>query len=585
MSKLLWFFIKSAPAVLGASLLTFQSASAAPETASESISEPNRTTATRVLNLQTPENLVAQALPNAQTGNDALEMLRQRNESKRLDGQLNEEDPMEQITSVSELRDVSPTEWAYEALRSLVERYGCIVGYPDRTYRGNRALTRWEFAAGLNACMNTIERLIQENVAVLKEDIETLKRLAQEFEAELAALGGRVDNLEARASFLEDHQFSTTTKLRGEVVFSVADTFGDFANDTQPKDSQDDTQTVFQDRVRLNLETSFTGKDLLRTRLQAGNFDGGNRFNDPVTGTNMTRLAYDDGANNDVEIDDLWYRFPIGDKITAWVGANALDLDDVFSTANPYLSDSGTGSLSRLGRYNNMVNRGPSGTGTAIKFQISKQFYVSAAYLADKGDASDPSQGNGLFNGSFSAGGQIGFLPTEDIELAATFVHTYRTAGSGGLFGGITSDDAEFPFGKNTATTAERIGLSASWKVTDNIHLGAWGGYATASAEIPGNVDLGGVDIWTWNANISILDLGKEGAVLSLSGGLPPKGEYRDTLFTRVDDESYIIQAQYKFPITDNILITPGAYVILNPDHNDRNDAIWVGVLRTTFKF
>ena len=71
---------------------------------------------------------------------------------------------MEQVTSVNELRDVEPTAWAYEALRSLVERYGCIVGYPDRTFRGNRALTRWEFAAGLNACMNVMERLIQENV-------------------------------------------------------------------------------------------------------------------------------------------------------------------------------------------------------------------------------------------------------------------------------------------------------------------------------------------------------------------------------------------------------------------------------------
>ncbi len=46
---------------------------------------------------------------------------------------------MSQINSVSQLRDVSPTDWAYESLRSLVERYGCIVGYPDRTFRGNRA--------------------------------------------------------------------------------------------------------------------------------------------------------------------------------------------------------------------------------------------------------------------------------------------------------------------------------------------------------------------------------------------------------------------------------------------------------------
>ena len=61
-------------------------------------------------------------------------------------------DGMEQITNVSQLRGVSPGEWTFEALRSIVERYGCIAGYPDGTYGGNRATSRYEFAAGLNAC-------------------------------------------------------------------------------------------------------------------------------------------------------------------------------------------------------------------------------------------------------------------------------------------------------------------------------------------------------------------------------------------------------------------------------------------------
>ena len=69
-------------------------------------------------------------------------------------------DPLEQVTNVSQLRDVSPGDWAFEALRSLVERYGCIAGYPDGTYRGNRAMSRYEFAAGLNACLQQIERLL-----------------------------------------------------------------------------------------------------------------------------------------------------------------------------------------------------------------------------------------------------------------------------------------------------------------------------------------------------------------------------------------------------------------------------------------
>jgi hypothetical protein len=92
-----------------------------------------------------------------------------------------------QVTSVSQLSDVKPTDWAFQALQSLVERYGCIVGYPDKTFRGNRALTRYEFAAGLNACMDRVNELIAAGTAdlVKKEDLDTLKRMQEEFRSEL----------------------------------------------------------------------------------------------------------------------------------------------------------------------------------------------------------------------------------------------------------------------------------------------------------------------------------------------------------------------------------------------------------------
>jgi hypothetical protein len=105
-----------------------------------------------------------------------------------------------QVTSVSQFSDVQPTDWAFQALQSLVERYGCIAGYPNGTYRGNRALTRYEFAAGLNACLDRVNELIATATAdlVTKEDLATLQRLQEEFSAELATLRGRVDALEAR---------------------------------------------------------------------------------------------------------------------------------------------------------------------------------------------------------------------------------------------------------------------------------------------------------------------------------------------------------------------------------------------------
>ena len=67
--------------------------------------------------------------------------------------------------------DVYPTDWAYQALSNLVEQYGCVAGYPNGTFRGNRAMTRYEAAALLNACLDRITEVTDE-----------LRRLIKEFE-------------------------------------------------------------------------------------------------------------------------------------------------------------------------------------------------------------------------------------------------------------------------------------------------------------------------------------------------------------------------------------------------------------------
>ena len=57
----------------------------------------------------------------------------------------------DQVTSVSQFSDVYPTDWAYQALAGLAETYGCVAGYSNGTFRGNRAMTRYEAAVILNA--------------------------------------------------------------------------------------------------------------------------------------------------------------------------------------------------------------------------------------------------------------------------------------------------------------------------------------------------------------------------------------------------------------------------------------------------
>ncbi len=68
----------------------------------------------------------------------------------------------EQVTSISQFSDVQPTDWAYQALSNLIERYGCVAGYPDGTYRGQKAMTRFEAAALLNACLDRVTEVTDE---------------------------------------------------------------------------------------------------------------------------------------------------------------------------------------------------------------------------------------------------------------------------------------------------------------------------------------------------------------------------------------------------------------------------------------
>ena len=189
----------------------------------------------------------------------------------------------DQVTSVTQFSDVYPTDWAYQALSNLVETYGCVAGYPNGTFRGNRAMTRYEAAALLNACLDSVTGMTDE-----------LKRLIREFETELAIIKGRVDGLEARVGELEATQFSTTTKLNGVASFVMgANRFKGSSSRLRSTSNADYGATVFNYDLQLALETSFTGKDQLLTVLRAGNFGDESPFgNGGPSGLSVLETAY-----------------------------------------------------------------------------------------------------------------------------------------------------------------------------------------------------------------------------------------------------------------------------------------------------
>jgi len=74
---------------------------------------------------------------------------------------------MAQVTSVSQLSDVQPTEWSYQAISNLVSRYGCVAGYPNGTFKPGQAASRADLAALVNACIDRISEFQNAQDAAL----------------------------------------------------------------------------------------------------------------------------------------------------------------------------------------------------------------------------------------------------------------------------------------------------------------------------------------------------------------------------------------------------------------------------------
>jgi len=493
----------------------------------------------------------------------------------------NQKQKIDQVTSVSQLSDVQPTDWAFQALQSLVERYGCIAGYPNGTYRGNRAMTRYEFAAGLNACLEKVNQLIAigtEGFAT-REDLAILQRLQEEFSAELATLRGRVDSLEARTAELEANQFSTTTKLQGEVVAAFTDVLDGGTNNSD--------STAFAARTRIEFVTSFTGKDTLFTRLAANNIVS------PDIGTPEGSFSFagDDGTT-DIVLDALYYQFPLGKSTQVIAIATGGAADDVADTVNIFDGDGGAGALSNFGTRNPIYYH-MDGSGVGITQQLGDKLELSLGYLANSAD--DPGNGNGVFNGGYGALAQLTFKPSDRLTIGLTYINAYNqelTTGSnranprtllGGIVQGVTGNpDAEVP------TSSNSYGIEASFKLSDKLVLGGWVGYTHAQnlSTDNGAIDRGDVDIWNWAVTLGFPDLGKEGNLAGIIVGMEPK--VTSSSINEIDednDTSLHIEAFYQYQINDNIAITPGIIWLTAPDHDSDNDDVFLGVIRTTFSF
>jgi len=438
-----------------------------------------------------------------------------------------------QITSVSELTDVLPSDWAFQALQSLVENYGCIQGYPDRTFRGQRSMTRFEFAAGLNACLDVMAVLISQ-AGLDPEDLATIRRLQEEFQAELATLRGRVDALEAETATLRAQQFSTTTKLRGQADFHIGAPF-----DTLDAGGIVEDSVSVASRARLNFDSSFMGRDRLRIRLQGGDGD----FLEPFGG-----LANSTGGNFNVTVARLAYSFPIGNRINASVAARGLANDNlVTSTIVPFdgpgVADPSTPAFySSGGITGNSVSAG-------LNIAFTDSIVLDLGYASANSGATDPSRGVTAAQGQKYIA-QLNFLPDGFFNAALTYM---GSDGSAPVFGADPGRVDTFAGLVNLDFGRFFIAGHAAWQ------------------------DFNGGDDFSWTAGLGFNDFLMEGSQLGVYGGQLPQTD-------GFLDNPWIVEGYYSIPVSRFLTLTP-ALIYGDASLGGPEDTTFYGAIRATFQF
>ena len=462
----------------------------------------------------------------------------------------------ESIPSVSKLKNIQTTDWEYETFKSLAQRYDCTLQWQQGN--NTRLITRFEFAIGLNSCLQQIENI------TLRQDLILLQRLQRDFASELSRLTIEIEQLETKVTQIESQQFSPTTRFNGQVLFFLTDSFG-----------EDDSETTFGYRTRLNFDTSFSGRDLLRVRLENRNLP---RLDD-VTGTSLSRLGVDGDTDGATELSELSYTFFVGEKTEILFGTTGVGLNDVGEVLNPF-SSSSSGAISRFGRRDPATLRAPGGAGIGIKQEFSNNIAGFAGYFINNEDVADPQAGRGLFDSSTSAIAQLVIELREELAIAATYTHTYERSDDVNLMGSTGVEEANKPFGNN-ATTSDNFGLQANWEVTSGLEIGGWFGYTSAQQQQNGDDDA---TIFNGALTFAFPDLGAEKNVGGIIIGVPPLISGHDDGDLVTEKTPLHIEALYRIEVNDFIEITPGAFAVFNPD-TDNGNTIWVGTVRTKFGF
>jgi hypothetical protein len=185
--------------------------------------------------------------------------------------------------------DVPADHWAYAAVDKL-QRAGIVIGYPDQTYGGKRAMTRYEFAVAIARLLDKLEgmgKTIDTSQFALKSDlnnfvtrpelekyalksdlagfarqsdVDTLKGLVKEFQTELTTLGVDVDSIKKRLDALDGRVKAIEEELKRVKITGTYSTYVR-GNHTTGKDIDDGDGGTFRLNAARDANGFFLGEN------------------------------------------------------------------------------------------------------------------------------------------------------------------------------------------------------------------------------------------------------------------------------------------------------------------------------------
>jgi len=442
-----------------------------------------------------------------------------------------------EVQSFSQFSDVYPTDWAYQALTDLAERHGCVAAAPTGS------MTRYEAAALLNKCLGNVAQVNEEE-----------RRLLNEFGPELAIIKGRlaIDGIEAGVGHGHGGVgFSPTTQIHAKSIFLLG---GVDSGET-------DEAVTFTYHNIIETETSFNGRDLLLTEIEACNSG-----DTPFTGAAALESACDDG--NTLTLARSFYQFPVGDDFTATLGAKIRQDQMLGVWPSDYPSDSVLDVLTYAGAndaYNLAVGPGAGVTYAKDKF--------SASFLFISEDGANASSQESTPGGILTAQGK----DTITTQLAwaddnFTLAAVYTVDDNGNWDDSVEAGDYS-AFGISGFYNLDN---DSNWIPTS---ISAGMGWKSPDKEDPTDTATNSVeDGNTWSFGLMWNDAFAEGNNLGFGLG---------TAETHRSDDGYddplAYEIFYQMSVSDNITVTPALFVVQRD--GEQNDDYTGGVIKTTFSF